>query len=78
MDSGFILSKLSSEFGSSGLIAATLIYIVFRIERHLIWRAELDNTEKKEYIEIIKNNTEAMTTLSTIIRSRNYMDDRLR
>lgn len=65
---GIILSLISS-YGIDGFMAAALVYIVIRFDRRLEARDKDDTTQRRELIDIIKNNTKAMTGLKVVVEN---------
>lgn len=65
----FILDMLA-QYGPNASMAIALVYIVQVFIRQLDRRDEVDKTERGELVAIIRNNTEAITELSMIIRDR--------
>ncbi len=67
MDS--LIIELITNYGIDGFMAAALVFIVVSFDRRLEARDCDDTEQRRELVDIIKNNTEAMTSLRIIVEN---------
>ena len=64
------LLDIAANYGLPGFLVAAIVYIVNRFDAQLTKRDERDAVKDAQMIKIVEHVTEAVTELSTIIKSR--------
>jgi hypothetical protein len=64
-----VLLNILTDYGVDSFMAASLVFIVIRFDHRLNLRDEEARQQRRELIDIVENNTRAMTGLQVIVET---------
>lgn len=64
-----LLLDIITNYGVDGFMAAALVYIVIRFDRRIEQMSNDAMIQRKALIELVENNTRAMTGLKIIVEN---------